>query len=233
MLLYIHTCVVVPRVLHFSAIHSNLVQAQTVIFEWYPVLVGLCTTQPIPYLYLPQIQAVTAVGGGSFSSPVTVSLRQSSEDSGPPVVVITVTVIVVLLVILAFIVGVLIFYIVWLVSSTNRFKSQFALYIPFIVQHVLNPRRALSEGHSSCRVYVCVCMCVCVCVCVPALAASASVYTCNQRYSRVSLWILTRGFLKKLLFKIYGVKSQYVNKLELTASRFAHFDLYQQNTGTT
>ena len=122
------------------------------------MLVGLCTTQPIPYLYLPQIQAVTAVGGGSFSSPVTVSLRQSSEDSGPPVVVITVTVIVVLLVILAFIVGVLIFYIVWLVSSTNRFKTQFALYIPFIVQHVLNPRRACA------RVTVVV-VCVCVCVC--------------------------------------------------------------------
>ena len=198
MLLYIHTCVVVPRVLHFSAIHSNLVQAQTVIFGWYPVLVGLCTTQPIPYLYLPQIQAVTAVGGGSFSSPVTVSLRQSSEDSGPPVVVITVTVIVVIFVILSLIVGVLIFYIVWLVSSTNRFKSQFALYIPFIVQHVLNPWRACA------RVTVVV---VCVCVCVPALAASVSVYTCNQRYSRVSLrlyldfdwWFFEKNFRSKFM----------------------------------
>ena len=34
-------------------------------------------------------------------------------------------------------------------------------------------------------------------------------------------------FRKKLPFKIYGIKSQYTNKLELTASRFMHF-LYQQ-----
>ena len=33
----------------------------------------------------------------------------------------------------------------------------------------------------------CVCVCVCVCVSLPALAASASIYICNQRYSRVSL----------------------------------------------
>ena len=38
-------------------------------------------------------------------------------------------------------------------------------------------------------------VCVCVYLSVPALAASASVETSKQRYSRVSLWILTRGFL--------------------------------------
>ena len=31
-------------------------------------------------------------------------------------------------------------------------------------------------------------------------------------------------FRKKLPFNIYGVESQYANKLELTASRFAHFE---------
>ena len=37
-------------------------------------------------------------------------------------------------------------------------------------------------------------VCVSVYLSVPALAASASVEDSKQRYSRVSLWILTRGF---------------------------------------
>ena len=51
---------------------------------------------------------MTVVGSGSFSSPVTVSLRQSSDDSptvddgGSPVVVITVIVIVAVIGILSF-----------------------------------------------------------------------------------------------------------------------------------
>ena len=36
-----------------------------------------------------------------------------------------------------------------------------------------------------------------VVLCVPVLAASVYVYTCNERYSRVSRRILTRGFSKK------------------------------------
>ena len=35
---------------------------------------------------------MTAVGGGNFSSPVTVYLEEPSEDSGPVVVIATVTV---------------------------------------------------------------------------------------------------------------------------------------------
>ena len=78
----------------------------------------------------------------------------------------------------------------------SQLKSPFALYIPFIVQHVLNPRRACA------MVTV-----VVVCVCVPALAASASVYTCNQRYSRVSLrlfldfdsWFFEKNFRSKFM----------------------------------
>ena len=50
------------------------------------------------------------------------------------------------------------------------------------------------EGYCSCLV------CVCVYLSVPALAASASVETSNQRYSRVSLRLFLdfdSGFLKK------------------------------------
>ena len=62
----------------------------------------------------------------------------------------------------------------------------------------------MREGYSSCL------MCVlCIGMSVPVLAASAYVYTCNQRdientfHSKVMAW-----------------KSQYANELELTASRF-------------
>ena len=62
-----------------------------------------------------QVQAVTSVGGGDFSSPVTVSLREPSPDSnsGPPVTVIAVAVIVVVIVLLAVIVTCLGAYICW------------------------------------------------------------------------------------------------------------------------
>ena len=36
-----------------------------------------------------------------------------------------------------------------------------------------------------------------MCLSVPALAALAYVYTCNQRYSRVSNRVHSRGFSKK------------------------------------
>ena len=58
-------------------------------------------------------------------------------------------------------------------------------------------------------------VCVCVYLSVPALAASASVYTCNQRYSRVPFrlfldfdsWI----FEKPSRSKVIARKSQYAN----------------------
>ena len=50
-----------------------------------------------PILHLFQVQSVTAVGGGSFSSPVTVSLRESSDNLASPVVIITVTSVTILL----------------------------------------------------------------------------------------------------------------------------------------
>ena len=56
---------------------------------------------------------------------------------------------------------------------------------------LVNPRRACA------RVTVVVlCVCVSVYLSVPALATSASVEDSKQRYSRVSLRILTRGFSK-------------------------------------
>ena len=56
-----------------------------------------------------------------------------------------------------------------------------------------NPR------HACARVMVVVlCVCLCVYPSVPALAASASVETSKQRYSRVSLSILLGGFSKNL-----------------------------------
>ena len=52
--------------------------------------------------------------------------------------------------------------------------------------HLINPRRACARVTV---LVLCVCLCVCVSVypSVPALAASASVGTSKQRYSRVSL----------------------------------------------
>ena len=62
-----------------------------------------------------QVQSVTSVGGGEFSSPVTVSLRESSDApaSGTPVVAITAIVIVVVILILGLIVAGLLVYICW------------------------------------------------------------------------------------------------------------------------
>ena len=55
----------------------------------------------------------------------------------------------------------------------------------------INPRRACA------RVTVlALCVCVSVCPSVTALAASASAYTCSQRYSRLCLGYMC-GFLKK------------------------------------
>ena len=72
--------------------------------------------------------------------------------------------------------------------------------------YLINPRRACARVTV---VVLCVCVCVCVCVCpsVTALAASAFVYTCNQRYSQVSLrlfldsdsWIFEKTFRSKVI----------------------------------
>ena len=86
-------------------------------------------------------------------------------------------------------------------------------------EDVINPRRACA------RVTVVVlCVCLSVYPSVPALAASASVETSKQRYSRVSLrlfldfdsWIFEKTFREKVMAR----KSQYANELELTVSRF-------------
>ena len=56
---------------------------------------------------------------------------------------------------------------------------------------------------------------------VPALAASTSVETSKQRYSRVSLRLfldLIGGFSEKS--SVQKLWRQYANELELTASRF-------------
>ena len=75
---------------------------------------------------------------------------------------------------------------------------------------------------------VCVCVCLSVCLSVypsvPALAASASVETSKQRYSRVSLRLFLDlyvwSFEKTFRSKVMVWKSQYANELELTVSRF-------------
>ena len=70
------------------------------------------------------------------------------------------------------------------------------------LEAVINPRRACA------RVTVVVlCVCLCVYLSVPALAASASVETSKQRYSRVSLrlfldfdrWIFEKTFRSKVM----------------------------------
>ena len=58
----------------------------------------------------------------------------------------------------------------------------------------------MREGYGTCFV------CVSVCLSVTALAASASAYTCSQRYSGVYLRLLCVDFRKNLPFKSYGVK---------------------------
>ena len=84
---------------------------------------------------------------------------------------------------------------------------------------VINPRRACA------RVTVVVlCVCVSVYPSVPTLAASASVETSKQRYSRVSLRLFLDyyvwSFEKTFCSKVMVWKSQYVNELELTISLF-------------
>ena len=67
-----------------------------------------------------------------------------------------------------------------------------------------NPRRACARV-----TVVALCVCVSVCPSVTALAASASAYTCSQRYSGVCLMlfldIYVWNFEKNLPFKSYGV----------------------------
>jgi hypothetical protein len=64
------------------------------------------------------------VGGGEFSSPVTVSLREPLETgSGPSVVAITVTVIVVIIVVLSFTALNLLAYIFWKRHNTVTGKQ--------------------------------------------------------------------------------------------------------------
>ena len=69
------------------------------------------------------------------------------------------------------------------------------------MQPLVNPRRACA------RVTVCLSVCLSVYPSVPALAASASVETSKQRYSRVSLrlfldfdsWIFEKTFREKVM----------------------------------
>ena len=82
----------------------------------------------------------------------------------------------------------------------------------------------MRDGCCSCLV------CVSVCLSVTALAASVSIFTCNQRYSKVSLrWILIYGFSQNFPFKGYG--SQYANGVELTVSHFRALSEGQQLPG--
>ena len=75
------------------------------------------------------------------------------------------------------------------------------------MQNLINPRRACAARVAVVGLCVCVCVCVCVYRSVTALAASASVYTCNQRYSRVFLrlfldfdsWIFEKPFRSKVM----------------------------------
>ena len=71
---------------------------------------------------------------------------------------------------------------------------------------------------------MCVCVCLSVYPSVPALAASASVETSKQRYSRVSLRLFLDlyvwSFEKTFRSKVMAWKSQYANELELTVSRY-------------
>ena len=69
---------------------------------------------------------------------------------------------------------------------------------------VINPRRTCARVTV---VVLCVCLSVCLCLCVfPALAASASIETSKQRYTRVSLrlfldfdsWISKKPSVQKL-----------------------------------
>ena len=61
-------------------------------------------------------------------------------------------------------------------------------------------------------------VCVSVCPSVTAVAASVFIYTCNQRYSEVSLRILTRGFSEKpSVQKLWREKG---NMQMITVSRF-------------
>ena len=67
----------------------------------------------------------------------------------------------------------------------------------------------------------CVSVCLCVYPSIPALAASASVETSKQQYSRVSLRLFyVWSFEKTFRSKVMAWKSQYANELELTVSRF-------------
>ena len=59
-------------------------------------------------------------------------------------------------------------------------------------------------------VRVCVCVSICRFLSAAALAASASIYTCNQRYSRVSF----RHFDSWIFEKGYGVDKPICNQID-------------------
>ena len=83
------------------------------------------------------------------------------------------------------------------------------MYVSGVCTCIVNHRRACA------RVTVVV-LCVYLSVCYRSIAASALVYTCNQRYSQVSL----RLFLDfdSWISKKPSVQSQYAKELELTVS---------------
>ena len=88
----------------------------------------------------------------------------------------------------------------------------------------------MREGYCTCFV------CVSVCPSVTALAASASAYTCSQRYSGVCLRLFLDkcvDFRKNLPLKSYGVKKSNM-QMSWNSPRavFAHFR-DQRKAGTT
>ena len=73
---------------------------------------------------------MTAVGGGNFSSPVTVSLKEVTDESGSLVVAITVSVNIVFIVILSLIVAIILVYTFWSVPQSIVCLSELVLFFP-------------------------------------------------------------------------------------------------------
>ena len=80
---------------------------------------------------------------------------------------------------------------------------------PIACVSLIKPSARMREGY--CNRSVCLCVCVSVYPSVPALAASASVETSKQRYSRVSLRLFLDScveFRKTFRSKVMAWKSQ-------------------------
>ena len=88
----------------------------------------------------------------------------------------------------------------------------------------VRPAYEFRRGFCTSVLFIVLSVCLSVYPSVPALAASASVETSKQRYSRVSLRLFLDlyvwSFEKTFRSKDMAWKSQYANELELTVSRF-------------